>query len=92
MYLPCIPIPPIGQYTVTGRGFDRPRILHRLPGQLGKCFPNHQRPSFFLSEAILLAVAGIPDPVDKQVGDVKERQGDGVPMVNARCVVGEVDG
>lgn len=47
--------------------------------------------AFHLSELVLLAVGRVPDPVHEEVGDVHGREDGGVPSVDGRVVVGEVD-
>lgn len=62
-----------------------------LPRQLGKRPSVGQRAALPLPEPILLRVGGVPDPVDEQIGDVKETESDGIPVVVRWWVVGEVD-
>ena len=47
-------------------------IVNVLPWQLRKCRPVRKGAAFPLSESILLRIGRIPDPVDKQVRDVKK--------------------
>jgi hypothetical protein len=61
--------PPVTQQTISGRGCNRSRILHLFPRKLGKGLAIQSRAyalaSLTLPETILLAVARIPDPVNK---------------------------
>lgn len=47
--------------------------------------------TLLLTEAVLLAIGSVPDPVDEQVGDKKSCEGIAVPAVSVRMVVGEVN-
>lgn len=67
-------------------------IVDRLPGNLGEGVASHHLSALHGTEAILLAVAAIPDPVPEEVGSehgYKERL---VPAVLGGGVVGQVDG
>ena len=44
--------------------------------------------TLLLAEAVLLAVGRIPNPVDEQIGNVKEREEEAVPVVLRRVMVG----
>lgn len=65
------------------------RVLDRLPRELEKVPPFHQRAAFFLPEVILLAIRGVPDPVHEQVGDVECSQPVAVPPIHRRSMVGK---
>ena len=92
MHFPRIPVPSINQDTITGFRLDGPRVLNSLPGQLRKGFTFQHGPALHLTEPVLLAVAGVPDPVDEEIRDVECSKGKAVPSIGGRMVIGEVDG
>ena len=57
--------PPINQDRVTGISLNEFGILDSLPWQLRECLPLKEPPSLLLPELILLAVGGVPDPIDE---------------------------
>lgn len=59
--------PPVDQNLGSGFGSDRLGVFQRLPRELGERFPEHHRPTLLLTEAVLLAIRRIPDPIHKQV-------------------------
>ena len=66
--LSCISVPSISQDRITSGGLDNARILDSLPWELGKSLALDKGATFLRSEAVLLRVGGVPDPVDEQVG------------------------
>jgi len=84
--------PPINKNLRTvGRGQSL-GVLHGLPRQLRESVTGDQGAALLLTEAVLLTVGGVPDPVDKQVRDVEESEEEAVPVVLAGVVVGQVNG
>lgn len=74
------------------RGFDFLRMFGKgLPRQLWESLAENFCPTLPLTEAVLLAVGSVPDPVDEEVSDKKSCEGIGVPAVSVGVVVGEVD-
>lgn len=71
---------------------DSLRILHSLPGKLRESFPGNHITTLLLSEAVLLAVGCIPNPIDKDVRDVQQEQSEFIPAIGVGMVIGEIDG
>ena len=67
-------------------------VLNSLPRKLGESVTLNHGATFLLAEAVLLAVGGVPNPVDKKIRDVQESQEVPVPMVLGGIVVGQVNG
>lgn len=63
-----------------------------LPGDLGEGPAPDDLAALHGAEAVLLAVAAVPDPVPEEIGGVEEDQGEAVPAVLGGVVVGEEDG
>lgn len=91
MDLPRIPIPAIHQNAVPCLRLDCLGILDGLPRQLRESLALYQGATLHLAEPVLLRITRVPDPVDEEVGDVEEGEGEGVPMVFRGGVVGQVD-
>ena len=85
-------VPAIHQDAVARLGLDLLGVLDRLPGQLGEGLASEHLATLLGAEAVLLAVACVPNPVDKQVAHVESGQGKAVPAVLIRVVVGQEDG
>ena len=85
-------VPAVNEDNVAvGRG-DGLGVLNRLPRHLREGAAPDDLAALRLPEAILLAVARVPNPVDEEVADVEGRQRISVPVVFGRVVRGEVDG
>lgn len=62
--------PSIDQDCRSISSLDSLGVLHGLPRQLWEGLAEDQGAPLLLSEAVLLAVGCIPDPVDEQICDV----------------------
>jgi len=67
-------------------------VLKSLPWELGKSVTLNHGATFLLAEAVLLAVGGVPNPVDEKIRDVQESQEIPVPVVLGGIVVSQVNG
>lgn len=84
--------PSINQNRVAIFGRDGSRIFDRLPGQLGEGLSLGHTALPVLTEAVLLAVGGVPHPVNEQIGDVQSYKQISVQSVGIRMMVGKIDG
>ena len=85
-------VPAVDQDAVADVGLDDLGVVDCLPGQLGEGLALDHLAALHGAEAVLLAVAAVPDPVDKQVAGVERNKRIAVPAVLLGRVVGEVDG
>lgn len=83
--------PAVNQDLGAVRGSDSLGVLDGLPRQLGEGLAEHSGATLLLAVSVLLAVRGIPDPVNKQVGHIEEGQEIAVPVVSSGVVVGKID-
>ena len=83
-------IPAIDQNGPLGR-LDGLWVLDRLPRHLGESLAPNDLATLHGTEAILLAVAAVPDPVPEEVGGVESNQRGAVPAVLRGVMVGQVD-
>jgi hypothetical protein len=67
MYLPGISIPSVSKNRVSSLGLDDARVFDGLPWELRKSLPFNKQAALLSSEAVLLRVGRIPDPVYKKV-------------------------
>ena len=67
VHLACILVPSVDKNTVTSLGLDRVGILDCEPWQDGESLSLNEGPPLHLSEAILLAVTSVPDPIDEEI-------------------------
>lgn len=84
-------VPAIHKEAVAGGGGDLLRVLNGLPRDLGERVALGVGAPLHGPEAVFLAVAAIPNPVDEQVRDVQADQEGAVPAVLVGGVVGQVD-
>lgn len=84
-------VPAIDEEAVPRGGGDLARVLDGLPGDLGERVALGVGAALHGPEAVLLAVAAVPDPVDEEVRDVQADQEGAIPAVLVGGVVGEVD-
>jgi hypothetical protein len=88
--LPGQTIPAIDQNGAVG-GDDGLGVLDGLPRDLGEGVAENKLALLLGAEAVLLAVAAIPDPVPEEVGDINQGQDPTVPVVLRGVVVGDED-
>lgn len=67
-------------------------VLDGLPRDLGECLAPDDLATLHGAEAVLLAVAAVPNPVPEEVSAVHGDKGVAVPAVLGGSVVGQVDG
>lgn len=91
MNLPSKPIPTVDEDDSL-RGHNRLGVVDCLPGKLGEGLAIDKIALLHGTEAVLLAVARVPDPVPEEVADEEGRKSPFVPAVLLRGVVGEVEG
>lgn len=89
--LACKTVPPVHEDSSLGR-LDDSGVLHCLPGHLRESLPPNNLATLHSTEAVLLAVAAVPNPVPEKVGGIKRNQSPAVPAVLSRVVVGQEDG
>ena len=65
------PTPSIYQNRVASLGLDEFWVLDRLPRELRKRSPFHQRPTFLMPESILLTICCIPHPIHEKVQNIE---------------------
>ena len=92
MDLSSIPIPTVYENAVTNSRWYGPWVFYRLPRKLREGFPLHKRSSFLLAKSIFLGIAGIPNPVDKEVGGVENAESNWIPAVRGRIVICKIQG
>lgn len=63
-----------------------------MPRELGEGVAGHHGATFLLAETVLLAVGGVPHPVNEQICDIEEGKEEAVPAVLGGVVVSQVDG
>lgn len=85
-------VPAVDEDGVAARRRDGRRVAHRLPRQLREGPARHEGAALRGPEAVLLAVAAVPHPVDEEVREVQRRERVRVPPVRRRRLVGQVDG
>lgn len=69
-----ISVPSINKDRIAGFGLDCARVLDGLPWELGEGLSLGKSSTLLRTEAILLRVRGIPDPVHEQVGGEESDQ------------------
>lgn len=84
-------VPAVDEEAVPRGGGDLARVLDGLPRDLGERVALGVGAALHGPEAVLLAVAAVPDPVDEEVRDVQAGQEGAVPAVLVGGVVGQVD-
>lgn len=62
-----------------------------MPRELREGLAEHSGAALLLAVSVLLAVRGIPNPVNEQVSHIEEGQEIAVPVVGGGVVVGKVD-
>lgn len=67
-------------------------VLDGLPRDLGECLAPDNLAPLHGTEAVLLAVAAVPNPIPEEVSAVHGDKGVAVPTVLGWSVVGQVDG
>lgn len=92
MHLARQPVPPIRQDLVAQPRLDRARVLERLPRHLGERVAQAEGAALGGAEAVLLAVAAVPDPVDEEVASEHGGEDGRVVAVRVGVVLGEVEG
>lgn len=71
---------------------DGPGVPDSLPRDLGEGLAPDNLAALHGAEAVLLAVAAVPDPVPEEVGEVEDDEREAVPAILGRVVVGQEDG
>lgn len=66
-------------------------VLHSLPRQLREGVALDHGATLLLAESVLLAVGSVPDPVNKQIGDIEECKEEAVPVVLGGVVISQID-
>ena len=66
--------------------------MESLPRNLRECVTCDKLALFHGTEAVLLAVAAIPDPVPEEIRHIEDGQGPRVPAILRRMMVGNIDG
>lgn len=69
----CHSVPAIYKNAIACSGLDRLWVLDDSPWELWEALSGNELASFHLPKAILLTVAGIPNPIDEEVGYKKGR-------------------
>jgi len=83
-------IPPIHKNGVSFLGHDGLCVMNLLPWELWECPALHPSSSLHHAEGVLLPIGGIPDPVDKQVGDEECGQCGFAPRISGWLVICEI--
>ena len=81
MDLSRIAVHPIDEDCVSGLCFDDARVLDLSPWKLGECFPGDGLALLAGTEAVLLRVGSVPDPVHEKVRceqDGQDRGAEGI--------------
>jgi hypothetical protein len=86
-----IAIPSVSENRIPSLGLDDARVFNSLPRELREGLPFNQQATFLDSEAVLLRVGGVPDPIYEKVGNEECRHKIWVPAVCGRRVVGKVE-
>lgn len=92
MHLARQPVPAIGQDLVAQPRLNGARVLERLPRDLGERVAQAEGAALGGAEAVLLAVAAVPDPVDEEVAGEEGGEDGRVVAVRVGVVLGEVEG
>lgn len=74
MDLSRIAVHSINEDCVSGFCFDDARVLDLSPWKLGECFPGHSLALLAGTEAVLLRVGSVPDPVHEKVRREQDNQ------------------
>lgn len=72
-------------------GNDGAGVLDGLPGELGEGLSKDHITTALKTKSVLLAIGGVPDPVDEEISDVHGRKGVLVPTVGIWVMVCEVN-
>lgn len=83
--------PPINKNLGAIVSGDSLRVLHSLPRQLREGVALDHGAALLLAESVLLAVGSVPNPVNKQVGDVEESKEETIPVVLRGVVISQID-
>lgn len=84
-------VPTVDEDGALGGG-DGLGVVDGLPGDLGEGLAPDNLALLHGTEAVLLTVAAIPDPVPEEVSREHGGEDAAVPTVDVRVVVGKVDG
>ena len=83
--------PSVDENLVAILGRKGVRVVDSLPGELREGLSEDHITTDLQAESVLLAVGGIPDPVDEEISDIHGDKGILVPGVGVWVMVRKVD-